>query len=272
MNFQNVAAIHDLSAFGRCALTVVIPILSAMGIQVIPLPTALLSTHTGGFDGFSFLDLTDEMEKMAAHWSELDIKFNSIYSGFLGSENQADTVIRFIERFRTPDTIVLIDPVMGDNGVPYSTITHGIREKMKSLVRYADIITPNITEACFLLDLPMTTPTAELLYRLSDFGVNKVVITGIENGEFIAAASYDRQSGETVIYNRTPINKHYPGTGDIFASVLLGNMMSGAALTDAVKFACDFVCDVIADTVKYGQPERNGVMLEKNLYKLINRS
>ena len=273
MNFQNTAAIHDLSAFGRCALTVVIPVLSAMGIQVIPLPTALLSTHTGGFDGFSFLDLTDEMEKISAHWDELDLRFSSVYSGFLGSEKQIDTVIRFIDRFKTDDTLVLIDPVMGDNGVPYSTITRGIRDKMKLLARYADILTPNMTEACFLLDLPAETEfTEDMLHRLSDFGPDKVVITGIDNGEFITTASYDTQSGETVLYNRKPINKHYPGTGDIFASVLLGSMMSGMNLTDSSKFASDFVYDVIADTVKYNQPERNGVMLEKNLCKLINRS
>ena len=274
MNFPNAAAIHDLSGFGRCALTVVIPTLSAMGIQVIPLPTALLSTHTGGYEGFTFLDLTDQMEKISNHWSELDLKFNSIYSGFLGSEDQVDTVICFIDRFKGDNTIVLIDPVMGDNGVLYATITDGMRDKMKSLAKYADILTPNITEAFFLLDMPVTDPTEELvndmLYRLSDLGAEKVVITGIHiNDGYVGTASYDKTGGTPILYNRKSIHKHYPGTGDIFSSVLLGKMMLGYDLTSAARAASDFTHDVIADTAQYNLPERNGVLLEKNLRKLI---
>ena len=274
MNFPNVAAIHDLSGFGRCALTVVIPVLSAMGIQVMPLPTALLSTHTGGFDDFTFLDLTDQMEKISDHWSELDLKFNSIYSGFLGSEAQVDTVTRFIRRFKADDTIVLIDPVMGDNGVLYATITEGIKNKMKSLAQHADILTPNITEAFFLLDMPVTEPTesliTDMLYRLSELGADKIVITGIHiDTDYVGTASYDKHDGVPVLYNRKSIHKHYPGTGDIFSSVLLGRMMSGSDLTSAARTASDFVYDVIADTALYNLPERNGVLLEKNLYRLI---
>lgn len=273
--FLKTAAIHDLSGFGRCALTVVIPVLSAMGIQTVPLPTALFSTHTGGFTDFSFLDLTDQMEKISNHWSKLDLKFDSIYSGFLGNENQVDTVIRFIDRFKSDETIVLIDPVMGDNGILYATITEGLRNKMKLLACHADVLTPNITEAFFLLDMPVTVYTEELvnemLYRLSELGPNKIVITGIHiDNDFVGTASLDKKYGNPVLYNRKSINKHYPGTGDIFASVLLGKMMSGMELNQAARAASDFVYDVIIDTAKYNLPERNGVLLEKNLYKLIN--
>lgn len=275
LKFLKTAAIHDLSGFGRCALTVVIPILSAMGIQAVPLPTALFSTHTGGFIDFSFLDLTDQMEKISNHWAELDLKFDSIYSGFLGNENQVDTVIRFIDRFKSDETIVLIDPVMGDNGVLYATITEGLRNKMKLLARHADILTPNITEAFFLLDMPVTAYTEELvnemLYRLSELGPDKIVITGIHtDNDFVGTASLDKKQGNPVLYNRKSIHKHYPGTGDIFASVLLGKMMSGIELNQAARAASDFVYDVIIDTAQYNLPERNGVLLEKNLYKLIN--
>lgn len=273
----NTAAIHDLSGFGRCSLTVVIPVLSAMGIQVIPMPTALLSTHTGGFNDFSFLDLTEQMEQFTDHWAKLDLTFNSIYSGFLGSEDQVDTVIRFIDRFKRDDTIVLIDPVMGDNGTLYATITDGIHNKMKLLARHADILTPNITEAFFLLDMPVPanaydeTDVNDMLYRLSELGPDKVVITGIQiDNEYIGTASYNKSRGSPVLYNRKSIHKHYPGTGDIFASVLLGNMMKGMELTNAARIASDFVYDVISDTLQYGLPERNGVLLENNLYRLID--
>lgn len=280
INLFKTAAIHDLSCFGRCALTVVIPVLSAMGIQTVPLPTALLSTHTGGFNGFSFLDLTEQMEMISEHWSELDLKFDAIYSGFLGSEDQVDIVKRFIERFRSKDTIVLVDPVMGDNGVLYKTMTTGICGKMRELTNYADIITPNMTEAFFLLDIPVSEHSMhteelvnDMLYRLSEY-TSKVVITGVRlknlNEEFTGTASYDRASGIPVLYNRKTVNKHYPGTGDIFASVLLGNMISGMNLTDSAKIASDFVYEVIADTARFDLPGRNGVLLEKNLYKLMN--
>lgn len=266
-----------MSCFGRCALTVVIPVLSAMEIQTVPLPTALLSTHTGGFNGFSFLDLTEQMEMVSEHWAELELKFDAIYSGFLGSEDQVDIVKRFVERFSSKDTIVLVDPVMGDNGVLYKTMTDGICGKMRELTNCADIITPNMTEAFFLLGIPVSEHTEELvndmLYRLSEY-TGKVVITGVRlknlNEEFVGTASYDRASGIPVLYNRKTVNKHYPGTGDIFASVLLGNMISGVNLTDAAKTASDFVYEVIADTARFDLPERNGVLLEKNLYKLMN--
>jgi len=266
---KTIAAIHDLSCFGRCALTVVIPVLSAMGYQVIPLPTAVLSTHTGeGYTNFTFLDLTDEMKKITAHWADMNLSFDAIYSGFIGNGVQADIIIDFIRQFKTKDTLVLVDPVLGDDGVPYATITEEIRNKMKELTRQADIITPNITEASFLLDMPVTDPS-EMVYRLAET-TRKVVLTGVHIDDCIGTVSYERETDkEPAFFLQKRIDKSYPGTGDIFASVLLGKLMSGLTLNEAAGFASDFISEVIKDTAQYDFPERYGVLIEKNLYKLI---
>ena len=151
MTTPRVAAIHDMSGFGRCSLTVAIPVLSAMGVQCCPLPTAFLSTHTGGFTGFTFLDMTEEMPKIAAHWQSLNLRFDAIYSGFLASERQIGIVSDFVRTFRRPDTLVVIDPVMGDDGKAYQTYTPALCSGMARLAELADVITPNLTEAAFLL-------------------------------------------------------------------------------------------------------------------------
>ncbi|MBR6673303.1 MAG: bifunctional hydroxymethylpyrimidine kinase/phosphomethylpyrimidine kinase, partial [Mailhella sp.] len=157
-----VAAIHDLSGFGRASLTVAIPILATMGIQVCPLPTAVLSSQTGGgMTGFTFLDLTDQMGPMMDHWASLGLKFDAVYSGFLGSPDQSELAIRCIREFRAPGGIAVVDPVLGDNGQLDPTQTPEMVEAMRRLVREADIITPNFTEASFLLDQPYRPDISE---------------------------------------------------------------------------------------------------------------
>lgn len=273
---KKIAAMHDLSGFGRCALTVIIPILSAMKYQAVPLPTAVLSTHTGGFRGFSFLDLTQQMGESARHWSRLGLKFDAVYSGFLGNEMQTDIVAAFIKHFKDKDTIAIIDPVMGDNGVPYSTITTPIRDKMRKLVCKADIITPNVTEACFLLNRQYKQPDDSaldsMLEQLASMGPQKVVLTGINiDSEHIGTASFDLTAGRKSMYLTEKIDKSYPGTGDIFASVLLGKLMDGLSLEDSAAYASEFTQLLIKDTALYDIPEREGVLLEKNLYRLMER-
>ena len=145
-----VAAIHDMSGFGRCALTVIIPVLSTLGIQVCPMPTAIMSTHTGGFSDISFTDLTDSMDAYMDHWKKIDLKFDGIYSGFLGSADQIEIVSRFIDTFDNGDTLVVIDPVMGDDGVLYQTYNNEMQNKMRQLVSKAHVITPNMTGNCIL--------------------------------------------------------------------------------------------------------------------------
>ena len=189
MPTPRVAAIHDLSGFGRCSLTVAIPVLSAMGVQCCPLPTAVLSTHTGGFEGYTFRDLTEEMTAAAAHWKALDLRFDAVYSGFLGSERQIDLVRQFLRDFRRPGTLAVVDPVMGDFGRVYATYTPAMCRRMADLTAEADVITPNLTEAALLLGVPYESlPRDEaglkaLTEKLGCLGRRSVTLTGVSLAE-----------------------------------------------------------------------------------------
>lgn len=276
-----VAALHDLSCFGRCALTVVLPTLAAMGVQPIPLPTALLSTHTGGFTDLYFDDLTPEMEKITAHWKALGLDFDALYIGFLGSAAQIDVVERFIAEFRG-DSLVLIDPVMGDDGLLYSTYTPEMVDRVRALCAHADLITPNLTEACFLVNEPWRD-TAEmspaqarvwadkLLGRLRALGAGAVVLTGLPHGDAISVAG--SVGGESFFFTHPRIPAGYPGTGDLFASVLLGRLLESGGMTiDTLREAADaaaiFTAKAIARTMEAGTPVRDGVLFEAMLCEL----
>ncbi len=279
---KRVLAIHDLSGFGRCALTVIMPVLSVMGAAVVPLPTALLSTHTGGFSELTFLDLTDTMGPALEHYKKIDLKFDAIYTGFLGSAAQIDTVAHAIDMFGG-DCPVLVDPVMGDDGKIYSTYTDEMCRRMRELCRKADIITPNLTEAYHLCGEeyrdPMSLSPSEALseaQRIKDkltelYGIKKLAITGIElSDERIATLSFDEAGSENTRLHIIPKIKYgYPGTGDLFASAVLGKTLDGVDFHEAVEFSCRVVADMIADTAKYDTPRREGLRLEKNLYRLI---
>ncbi len=273
-----VAAIHDMSCFGRCALTVIIPTLSVMGIQTIPVPTALLSTHTGGFSNMTFLDLHGEMEGITRHFEELGIKFDAIYTGFLGSDAQIETVSEFINKFGSDDCLVFVDPVMGDDGVLYSTYTKELMLGMRHLCRAADVITPNLTEACFLTDTEypdLKTAsdteaeafTRRLCFKLNEKYLADVVLTGISYGDGKIATG-TLKNGEFKLHVSEHIGRNYPGTGDIFASVMLGRLLGGGDIFDAAVSASDFTRDVIAYSEEYGEPARDGVVLEPMLLQL----
>ncbi len=283
---KRVAAMHDMSGFGRCALTVIIPTLSAMGHQVIPLPTALLSTHTGGYEKPYFLDLTDTMDPIIDHWNELGIEFDALYSGFLGNAAQADTMRALIAKFGGKHNITLIDPVMGDDGVLYSTYDSSLVAAVRSLCETADIITPNITEAFFLLEREyidtLTLPRAEavalidnILHSLSRLGAKKTALTGVhlasEEGESgVVTACLDLSVSDKPFFCTQPrIDRNYPGTGDIFASVLLGRLLDGENFVDACGYASTYVHYIIGESAKYSTPEREGVALEPSLCKLM---
>ncbi len=208
MPTPRVAAIHDMSGFGRCSLTVAIPVLSAMGVQCCPLPTAYLSTHTGGFTGYTFLDMTDELPKTAAHWAELGIHFDAVYTGFMGSEAQMDLAADFVRTFRRDrSTIFICDPVMGDHGKIYKTYTPAMCAGMTQLAELADVIVPNLTEAAVLLGEnhsfgALTHDEAgyrSVVERLSRNGTRSVVLTGVmlRKGGEIGACVFDRTSGGT---------------------------------------------------------------------------
>ena len=269
MLIPRVAAIHDLSGFGRCSLTVAIPVLSAMGVQCCPLPTAFLSTHTGGFEGYTFLDLTDEMEKAAAHWKGLGLEFQAVYSGFLGSERQIALVEKFLRDFRREDTIVVVDPVMGDEGEVYRTYTPAMCRGMKRLAREADVITPNLTEAALLLDLPYETMPADeeglrrVVEELSLEGKRSVVLTGFSTAPgSTGALCFDAATGELESIQSPRVEREFCGTGDVFASVLTGALVQGASLGEAARRSVDFVLECARLTAANGRPMREGVDFE----------
>ena len=269
MSTPRVAAIHDMSGFGRCSLTVAIPILSTMGIQCCPLPTAFLSTHTGGFEGFTFLDMTDELPKVAAHWKSLGLGFQAVYSGFLGSERQIAIVEDFLREFRGPDTLAVIDPVMGDHGTVYQTYTPAMCAGMARLAELADVITPNLTEAALLLDIPYgelpvgEAGCREIVERLSLDGRRSVVLTGASTApELTGAMCFDARTGRTEAVQTRRGPQEFHGTGDVFASVLTGALVQGATLPDAARQAVDFVRACAERTARAGIPMREGVEFE----------
>lgn len=279
MPTPRVAAIHDMSGFGRCSLTVAIPILSAMGLQCCPLPTAFLSTHTGGFQGFTFLDMTDEMPKVAAHWKALGLNFQAIYSGFLGSERQIGIVGEFIRMFRGPDTVVVIDPVMGDHGRVYQTYTPSMCDGTARLAESADVITPNLTEAALLLGIPYRELPAgeagcrEIVERLSLDGRRSVVLTGASTAEELTGAMcYDAKTGRTEAVQTHRVPREFHGTGDVFASVLTGALVKGLPLPEAARRAVEFIRACAERTDREGLPMREGVDFEPLLGLLAGRA
>lgn len=271
-------AINDISCVGRCSLTVTLPIISAMGIECSILPTALLSTHTGGFTGFTFLDLENQFAPITNHWKSINRSFDFIYSGFLGSKQQIDSVKKIIDDFKTDNNIVLVDPAMADNGALYSIFDMEYANEMKELCKKADIIVPNITEACFLTGMEYVEGVqtkeyiTELIYHLSKLGVKKIVLTGISfQVGTIGAATYDVERDEFRYYVREQINGYYHGTGDIFASVLIGSLAKGFDLLDSAKKAVDFTVDSIIETTKNDNIDlKYGVEFEKVLKTLID--
>ena len=267
---SRVAAIHDLSGFGRCSLAVILPTLSTMGVQVCAVPTAILSTHTGGLGNVVMRDLTDYIQPALAHYQELGLDFACIYSGFLNSEDQIDHCLKFFKSY--PNAYWVVDPVMGDHGKPYRTCTPGMRRRMKELVREAGVITPNLTEAAMLLDIDYpfgglsASQTKSMLARLGEMGPGSVVITGVSlaNGA-LSNVGYDREKNGFWRVDSAYVPVSYPGTGDIFASVLTGGLLTGDSLPIAMDRATKFLELAIKTTYSYGTDTRWGVMLESCL-------
>lgn len=268
------AAIHDLSGFGRSSLTVVIPILSTMGIQVVPLPTAILSTHTSEFTGYHYHDLTGELPKIIDHWKSLHIRFEAIYSGFLGSPEQVDIVDDFITSFRRDDQLIVVDPVLGDDGAPYGPIGEDMILRMGDLITRADIITPNITEAAFLLreECPGTLDRDTIktwARRLADKGPSTVIITSVPSSDkTTSVVAYNRTDGRFWEVQCSFVPAYYPGTGDIFTSVITGSILQGDSLPLALDRAVQFVSIAIRASFGHDMPNREGVLLERVLNNL----
>lgn len=279
MPAPRVAAIHDLSGFGRCSLTIVMPVLSAMGVQCCPLPTALLSTHTGGFRGNTFLDLTDQMEPIAAHWKAERVAFDAVYTGFMGSREQIALTGAFIRDFKRPECRVVIDPVMGDHGRTYRTYTPEMCRAMVDLAALADVITPNSTEAALLLGedyenlrLNREEDCRRWCEALSLEGRRSVVLTGVSLGaETVGAACFDRDTGRVEFVAGPLVAGEFHGTGDLFTSVLVGASARGRTLTEAARLAAEFTSQCAERTREEKTPRREGVDFEPLLWRLGRR-
>lgn len=273
---KRVAAIHDISGFGKCSLTVALPILSAAGIETSVIPTAILSTHTGGFTDFTYRDLTEDIVPIAKHWRSLNLKFDSIYTGFLGSFEQIDLACEIFDILKSDDTLILVDPAMADNGVLYSIFPPDFPRGMRKLCGKADIIIPNLTEAAFLLDEPYVPGpyTQEyiegLLQRLGGIGAKQVALTGVYFQEKeLGAATYDVASGKVGYAFAPKIPGYYHGTGDVFASAFLAALLNGCSLEEAIKVAVDFTAGSIERTRQAGTDVRFGVNFEAGVPGLL---
>lgn len=273
---KRIAAIHDLSCFGRCSLAVVMPVLSSMQIQVCPVPTAILSTHFGGLGNPVIRDFTDFILPSLSHYTELKLDFECIYSGYLNSVNQIDLCVEFIRTY--PSALIVVDPVMGDHGKPYRACSKEMQDGMRDLVSCANLITPNLTEAYMLLNKPYNhnpisqNEVKKMLIQLSELAPNYIVITGVSLANGTSAnVGYDKKNNAfwSVPIHLVPAT--YPGTGDIFASVLTGSFLNGDSLPIAMGRATKFIELAIQTTFSYGADTRYGVMFEHVLPYLAKK-
>jgi len=273
---KKVAAIHDLSGYGRASLTTIIPILSNMKVQVCPVPTAILSTHTGGFEGYSFIDLTDYMQEHINHWKRLDLDFDCIYSGFLGSPKQIEIVADFIDFFGKKAKFTVVDPVMGDNGKLYSTMGEEMVNGMRNLIQKADIITPNFTEVMYLLGKNYKEDITEekvkkYLRELAQMGPKIVIATSVpdttssELDKKTSVVAYDRENDVFWKVSCRYIPASYPGTGDAYTSVVIGSLLQGDSLPMAIERGVQFITQCIMASYGFKYPSKEGVLLEKML-------
>lgn len=270
---KKVAAIHDLSGVGRCSLTAALPILSSLKVQCCPFPTAILSSQTG-YPEYTFLDFTNHMDDYYKVWNNLNLNFDCIYSGFLGSVDQVEIVSNFIKN--SPHSLVVVDPVMGDHGTMYPIFTEKMRLKIKELVRLSYLTTPNITEACFLTNRDYTNinyskdELVDIARDISNLGPSKVVITGIIKDDVIMNLGYDKDSNKHFFTSSKYNNCSYSGTGDIFTSILCGLIINNYSLEFSVNIANEFIYKTIDYTSKFNTNTNDGVMFEYFLSELTS--
>lgn len=271
-NQKKIAVINDISGFGRCSITVSLPIISHMKLQCCPLPTSIFSNHTG-YENYFFDDYTSKMREYIHNWKLLGLEFEGIATGFLGSKEQIQIVEEFIQEFRTEQTKVIIDPVMGDNGTLYPTYTEEMRKEMKKLVSYADILTPNLTECCFLTDTPYREGgwSVKELYamaeKLSHVGAEKIVISGVIMGEYLGNVVYETNGTKKIIRSKR-VAQERAGTGDIFSSIIAADCVNQVDFTESVRKAVRFIKDCMIITNEKEIPSEDGVCFEEILYRL----
>ena len=272
MSYKRILTIQDISCVGQCSLTVALPIISACGVEACVLPSAVLSTHTAGFSGYTFRDLTEDMPKIKEHWKKEGILFDGIYTGYLGSTKQIDYVEAFFKETGTVDCVKVVDPAMADNGKLYPAFDTEFVEAMKKLVGKADYLLPNITEACFLTDMEFKTEYDRayidlLLKKLQDLGCQNIILTGVSY-EAGRTGVVVFEQGSYTYYEHERIANGCHGTGDIYASTFVGALMRGKSPYDAAKLAADYTVECIKAT----QAQDNhwyGAAFEPVISKLI---
>ena len=273
---KRLVTIQDISCVGKCSLTVALPIISAMGIETAVVPTAVLSTHTM-FKNFTFRDLSTDIPEISKHWKSEKINFDAIYTGYLGSIDQIEMLKDFFREFKTNNNFIFIDPVMGDNGKLYVGFNQEFALQMKELCKKADIIVPNLTEASYMLQKEYKEEYTEeeikeLLIELSSLGPKQVILTGISFNEAeLGVMAYNKETNKFFTYFREKIPVKYHGTGDIFASTLVGAIVNDNSLEEALKIAVDYVWETINDTYKEKKEDAYGVNFENKIPYLINR-
>lgn len=270
---KRIAIINDMSGFGRCSISIILPIISHLGVQGCPVPTAIFSNHTG-FPEFYREDFTRHMPQYIDQWKKMNLSFDGIMTGFLGSARQINIVEDFIKSFGSTETMILVDPVMGDNGHIYPTYTPKMCREMKKLIAYADIITPNITEACFLTNTPYKesgwhyAELDTLAKKLMDMGAKKLVITGIKMGDGYIGNAIASQEADTIFQRQMVVAQTRTGTGDVFAAVLGADAVNGLDFPTSVKRASVFVRQGLVESNKKGEPPMYGIDFEAALWRL----
>lgn len=273
---KRILTIQDISCLGKCSITIALPIISAMGVETTILPTAVLSTHTM-FPNFTVKDLSDQLLPITDHWKEQNIHFDGIYTGYLGTEEEIEIAEKIFDEFGGEDTLIFVDPVMGDNGKLYARFDDHYAKRNAKLCCKADIIVPNLTEACFMTDTPYRTEydeayIVELLEKLSALGSKKVILTGVSlKPDQTGIYGLDTLTGEKIIYQNEKVSASYHGTGDIFASVSVGALMRGASLHDAFALAADYTAETIRQTLKNPDKPWYGVDFESTIPYLVER-
>ena len=268
---KKIAVINDFCGFGRCSIAVSLPVISAMKVQCCPLPTSIFSNHTG-YESFFSTDYTAHMNAYMDEWAKLSLQFDGILTGYLGSAEQVNIVKRFFELFKKPQTLTVVDPVMGDGGKLYPSYSPVLARELKGLLPYADVLTPNLTEACFLTETdykPDMTPEelTNICQKLSAEGPKQIVISGIERNDYLENFVFERGKEPQII----SVPKEGPcraGTGDVFSSIIAADMVNGKELTAAVEHATAFISKALRHTARLNLPLPDGICFEEYLSEI----
>ena len=271
---KRIVTIQDISCVGKCSLTVALPIISAMGVETAIIPTAVLSTHTM-FSDFTFKDLTDQIQPISDHWKKEGITFDAIYTGYLGSAEQTRLVCDFFDRYKTSDNIIFVDPAMADNGKLYPAFDSGFAKQMAGVCAKADIIVPNLTEACLMTGTEYKTEydatyIVELLHDLTEMGAKKAAITGASFDGKYGIVGYDSESDAMFSYFHEKLPTSYHGTGDVFSSVCVGALSNGLPLEKAIQIAADYTVACIRITAAQNGKDAYGVNFELEIPYLLD--